>query len=90
MTLDDIFIAPPNALQFHIRRSHIGEQNEACWVIPVKLEDVPAYTRLPGCECLVWFRLIHHGHPLVEDARAKFESKGQFMYVCGCYGSVIE
>lgn len=91
MNLDDLFIAPPNALQFHIQRSHIGKQSEACWVLPVALEVSPDdSTRLPGCTCSVWFRLINHSNPVVEEARAKFESEGRFMYVCACYGSVVE
>lgn len=90
MNLDDLFIPPPNALQFHIQWSHLGDQNQTCWVIPVKLEKpVDQEARLPGCTCSVWFQIIRHDNPVMEAARLKLD-EGQFLYVCECFGQVVE
>lgn len=90
MNLDDLFIPPPGAMQFHIQRSHLGEQDQTCWVLAgIPYKPVDDAVRLPGCQCIEWFEIIHHDNPTMEMHRLRL-NEGQYFMICKCFGRLVE
>lgn len=82
-----LYMPPEGAVQFHLQRSLKGAEDSGFWVMSMGFLPLANwYEILPDCKCKRWFRVIQCTDPEKEKIRNKVE----YMYVCECFGEVIE
>jgi hypothetical protein len=77
--------------QFRCLRSHDPNPREwTGWVSPVKFDMLPPpHVLLPGCRCIKFYAVELFDDEAHERIRLALP-KGQFFYVCTCYGEFAE